>query len=1160
MTASARFAETDFPAEVEDLMSSLPADCSPSCCAVAGYAIIASPTTPHALVFAIAAGSGLDAVSIPLQPRTGRHAPALAAWTASQRGDTLLAVAVAALTRDAVLRVYRSVDVRSQTRPRADQVRVGTALASSVRLDVPPPALRVCRATDGALYVFGGRGSAAIVHDRGGRLEVHSLLRSPDAETGSIRFGAMFYSAIRSIGAVAGARDDDWEKGEGPHYIIACSPTAGAGAPGVIVVRRAGEVERWGPDGLLWTFSVFDFEGGRESTRSVLSAGVTSDDTAVLLVQSRSQSDPGHKIVCFDVRSAESTPRRTEMVVSLNDDHVDPDSQRLMVVSGDIAYFYVEAKKTMAWLSVARGVSSEGQVQGSTTVDSDLKVLSIVDASFGLLEAATTGGIAAFIHASGVWLVSSAVPAPISLDKDMPSTGLTSVAGAVPVFWRSLLQYSADQKGAAKASLLGLVKALMAEGFDVTEALSELVETISRKIIVSDHDPENAPMNLLVDTELEKKYVQHRLFLKLLTDAEVFSEVRPDAPSVTEDRIWDAMKLKSRYAIVTDGEKLASARRVRDLENRHASGEYYHRFNDAASHSLAGSDRVMGSIVSKSMRENIDEETAPIDGQSVLSAALALGGADICGRNHEKSQEDGVTRLYRYPHEFHRFLPSLDRCMSESLSRLQSEHNMADDNGAAEGAAYRRAAQNTILLSCEAAIEVVQGSREARETAVELMASLPNSMNGVDNWMSDPKTCGGVLMKIAQKALEIGARSRQSEGQQMMRAAALVIDELLSRTSFDETMTQNRAAGQVRRPGESTPQKRRRIDPIFEGTERGKEVRAALDMLRERGMDYDAFGLAEKYGDYGTMLALRVSSLDFDNFMEDGMRKFGDEFGLFCFHWLEERGQIRLLLRGQTRHPDANKGDVYVGRSDRLNALLSRYFRTERGKFSNLAWIHWISQGDADAASDCLVAQTRKISVPGKKGSAINTAALSSIAKLAMQATESRGADVGGKHKASHEYVTGRLLLTKLQAKLEPEGDTLRSSDDLIRQFIDESPTGSESLAENVVMAIEALQYLNMEATEAQNLQDYVWRRCVERQSNVWVPVVRKMSTASDVEMRQRLQDTALYRAAARLGLSEKVISEVIGRGALEASEFAKLNCVSEVARLVRVAVSLAVA
>lgn len=1158
MTASARFAETDFPAEVEDLMSSLSADSSLSCCAVAGYAIIASATSSHALVFAIAAGSGLDAVSIPLQSRLDTHAPSLAAWTASQRRDTLHLVAVAALTRDGTLRVCRSVDVRSQTRPRADQVRVGSALASSVRDDSPPPALRVCRATDGDLYIFGGRGSAAIVQDRGGRLEVHPLLRSPDAETGSIRFGAMFYSAIKSIGAAAGARDDEWENGEGAHLIVACSPTASS--PGVILVRRAGEVERWGPHGRLWNFSVFDFDGGRDSTRSVLSADVTSDDTAVLLVQSRSQTDPGHKIICLDVRSAESIPRRTEMVVSLNDDHVDPDSQCLMVVSGDIAYFYVEGKKTMAWLSVARGISSDGQVQGSTTVDSDLKVLSMVDASFGLPEAATTGGIAAFIHSAGVWLVSSSVPAPISLDKDVPSTGLTSIAGAAPVLWRCFLQYSADQKGAAKASLRGLVASLVAEGFDVTDALSELTEVTSRKIIVSDHDPDNAPMNLLIDTELEKKYAQHRIFLRLLADAEVFSEIRPDAPSVTEDRIWDAIKLKSRDVVVTDGEKLATARRVRDLENRHAAGEYYHRFNDAASHSMAGSDRAMSTIRSKSMRGNLDEEADSISGPNVLSAALALGGADISERTNRTSQDEGATRLYRYPYEFQRFLPSLDRCMSEALSHVRAEHNMSDDNGAADGAAYRRAAQNIILLSCEAAIEVVQGSREARASAMELLESLPIGMDGVGNWMSDQRACGNVLMKIAQKALDVGRRSRQPEGSQMMQAAVLVVDELLSRTHFDGGQRQNHIVDQVRRVGESTPQKRRRVDLIFEKTERGKEVRDALDMLRANGITNEAFALAEKYGDYGTMLALKVSSPDFNGFMEDGLRKFGDEFGLFSFQWLEERGQIRLLLRGRARQQGASNGSAYVNRSERLNTLLSEYFRTERASFSNLAWIHWISQGDSDAASECLVSQTKKVSVPGKKGSAINTSVLSSIAKLAIRAAEGGQSTRVAKNAADFEYASGRLLLTKLQAELDPESDTLRPCDELIREFIDKSTTGSEKLAEHVVMAIEALQYSVMDASEAQILQDYIWRRCVERQSDVWIPVAKEMATTSDVEMREMLKDTALYRAAAQTSLSENEISAIIGRGAFDASEFAKLNCTSEVARLVRATVSLAVA
>lgn len=1155
MTSSARFAETDFPAEVEDLMSSLPSDSALSCCAVAGYAVIASANCSQALVFAIAVGSALDSVSIPLQSHQDSCAPSLATWTRSQRTDSLTSVAVAALTRDGTLRVYNSVDVRSRSRPRAEQVRLGSALAASVRDDTAPPALHVCRAIDGSLYVFGGRGSGAIVHDRGGRLHVRPLFRSTDADTGSIRFGAMFYSAIKSIGAVAGGRDDDWENGTGGHEIITCKATAGQ--PGVIVVRKAGEVERWGSEGRLWSFSVFDFEGGRDSARSVLSAGVTTDDTAVLLVQSRSEVGTGHKIVCFDVRSSESIPKRTEMVVPLNDDHVDPDSQCLMVVSGDIAYFYVEGKKTMAWLSVARGVPPEGQVQGSTTVDSDLRVLSMVDASYGLPESATTGGIAAFIHASGVWLVSSSVPAPVSLDDAVPMAGLTSVAAAAPDIWRSLLQYSADQKGAAKASLRGLVKSLLAEGFDVSESLCELVRLTSRKIIVSDQDPESTPLALLIDTELQKKCVQHRMFLRYLADAEIFSGIRPDSPSVTEDRIWDAISIQSRFHVVTDGEKLASARRVRDLENRHSAGGYSYRFNGAASKGAMGSERTASDLLSRSRRGIIENEETLANSENVLKSALSLGGTEASEATHATLVDEVATRLYRFPHEFHSFLPALERCMMDSLSKMQAEQDMAADISAESWRIYRRAAENTVLLSCEAAIEVVQGSKEARSEADAIFETLPHDMDGIDNWMADSKTCGDMLMRIAQRALEIGVKGRQSDESQVTSAAFLVIDELLSRTS-EKSAWNDRSPDSGRRWGESTPQKRRRTDLAFENTTRGKEVRSALDMLRNNGMTNEAFVLAEKYGDYGTMLALKVSSSDFNQFMEDALEKFGDGFGLFSFHWLEDRGHVRLLLQGGNLHHGVR--DAHLSRSNRLNRLLSEYFRTDRAALSNLSWIHSISQGDYEAASSSLVSQTKKVSVPGREGSAINTAVLGSIAKLALRVADGDQHDRRNLNSSDYEFISGRLLLANLQGELDPNSGTLRPCNELIRELMKKSATESDRLSEQVAMAIEALQYSEIDANDAQLAMDHVWYSCVERQRNLWIPLVKSLGSTNDMEMRKTLRNTALYRAAVRVDLKEPAIAEVISRGAFDHSEFAKLGCLPEVARLMRATVSLAAA
>lgn len=1156
MAPSARFAETQLPAEVEDLLSTFPPSTIPSTAAVAGYAFLAPPNTKTGLLFAIAAGSDLDPLPIPLQPNPNSIPPSLSAWPANPPPHSTLAVALAALTPDGTLRIFPSVSLRppAQDRPRFLQVRVGSALAASVG-GVSVPATTIVRGND-MLFVFGGRGSAAVVVEGTTGLEVTELKRV-GGERGSLRFGMMFYSAIRSIGG--GGRDAEWEEGSGTYEIVG-GGACGAGE-GVMVVRKGGEVERWGADGLLRAFCVFDYAGGRDAERSVVCAKVTSDDTLVVLVRSTAEKDAGHRIVCFDIRSATEVPKRAEMDVPLGDGRDGLEGQCLMVLSADIAYFYMEVSKTLAWLSVARGVPPEGQVQGNTLVGSDMGVLSVVDAAWGVPEAGVVGGVAGFIHPTGVWLASCAVPPPMSLDREAAIDDLMSVADVADILWRAFLQFCAEQKGAARASLQGLVNFLVAEQADVREILSSVVERGSRRIIVSHQDPEQAPVALLVDTELEKKLVQHESFLKLLADTEVFSGLRPEAPSMTEDCLWNALKTSSRYVVLTDGEKLASAHRVRDLENRLSCSGYYQRFNDAASNSIIGSERIRNGVssASASRRGRVQVDNAEDEGPSVLNSALRLGGSDISGGRHARKKDESANELYRNPHEFHKFLPALERSMCEALSKLQSEHAMADDNGAADGASYRRGAQTIVLLCCEAAIYVVQGSREARETAVGLLSSLPNALSGVSNWMNDERTCGAVLMKICQKALDVGARSRESEGEQMMRAATIVVDELLSRTPFDDTVRNARRLGRLVGNVQATPRKRRRLDLIFEGTERGKELRFALDMLRKSSLDEDAFRLAEKYGDYGTMLALRVASPDFDEFMETTLRKFGDDFGLFAFRWLEERGEIRLLLRGQNMQTQNSRG-MQVGRSARLNALLSDYFQSERCNLSNLSWIHWIAQGNGAVAADDLIAQTKKVAVPEKEGSAINTPILSSIAKLAILADAEQHPDNAEKRKTDHNYLTGRLSLSKLQARLDANSDAFLPIDDLIRQFMEMESVNSDSLAEQVIMAVETLHYMDIDEDKLQSLENFVWRRCVERQSSTWIPIVNKMSTASDIEMRKNLKDTALYLAATRLSLTEVMMSDIIARGAFSSSEFEKHGCTREVTSLVKAAVSLAMA
>lgn len=1120
MSPSARFAHTDYPADVEDLLS------TPSTVAtVAGYAVVATHTSPHALLFAIAGGSSLDAVPIPLQTLSSR--PALSVWLGSKSGSAVNDIGVAVLSADGVLRVYRQVSVLQQTVPRCEEIRVGGALESSAG-DVCE-ALEVIYDGQGLLYVFGGRGSVAIVSLNEARLRVEPVVK--ERERSSSRFGTMFYSAIRSIGAGIGG-DEDWVRGAGMYKIVGF----GVVADGVVLVRQGGCVEKWCVDGMKWQFESLGLldiaEGG-----CVESAGVTTDGTVVLLTISE---ESVRSIACFDVRS--SAPERAELLLPLTEQG----SECFLAVSGDISYLYMPDTRTLAWLSVARGVPSDGQVQGSTTLETDMQVLTVVDASYGLPEAAVAGGVAACLHTTGVWLASSAVPAPMSLDADRFPSGPNSIEECVPLLWRAFLQYAADQGGAAKASLRGLVGALVAEGFDVEEALRELLRKVSRKIVVSEHDPESDPMTLLIDMELEKKQDQHRIFLSMITDGEVFAEVRPRAPSISEDRIWDAVDVDTRYAVVTDHEMLAAARRIRELENVQSEGGQFQRFNDAASASVANHDQVRG--IRPPPSASHADDSGLDDGPTVLSRALLYVGKGLSDK--PRGEREQAVGLYQYPQQMLRFLPALEKCMTEALDRLRLDQSMADGNEATEGPSYRKAARNVVSLTCEAAIDVVKGSLQAREDNMEMLSQGPNGMNGVGNWLSELTSCRRMLLKIAERSLGVAERSVEAEQKGMKRAATLVVDELLACASIE-------AASRGLFPREkmqASMNKRRRLDYNYESSAWARELRAALEMLRKSGLNEDAFRLAEKYGDYGVMLSLRVGSPEFDVFMENELARFGEGFAFYAFRWLEDRGKIHLLLRGRTIANNVGS------RSEKLTGLLSEYFKGDRKHMSNLAWMHWISVGDTGVGVDGLITQIESISKPGKEGSTANARMLSSVAKLSLLANRDEDEGRSERRIAQLNYVSARLHLTRVQETVEPMRDALAPGSTIIRKLLDEGSEKSEKLGANIVEAIYAVQACGSLGDEAANMEDVVWRRCVERQHDLWMRLVKEHASSSDTQLRKELQATALYVAARDVGLSEREIADVVDRGAFECSEFAREGCVHEITRLVKTTVSLSAA
>ena len=111
MSPSARFEEADFLLEIDDHLPY-----PHTLTAIAGYAVLASHTR-RALVFGIGADSGLDPVSLSLQPNRTNRPPSLFAWMETQHDGAAPTIGVAALTTDGVLRVFPYVVVRGAERP-----------------------------------------------------------------------------------------------------------------------------------------------------------------------------------------------------------------------------------------------------------------------------------------------------------------------------------------------------------------------------------------------------------------------------------------------------------------------------------------------------------------------------------------------------------------------------------------------------------------------------------------------------------------------------------------------------------------------------------------------------------------------------------------------------------------------------------------------------------------------------------------------------------------------------------------------------------------------------------------------------------------------------------------------------------------------------------
>lgn len=1216
------------------------------------------------------------------------------------------------------------------------------------------------------LIVYGSRGSAAHVvfsdsdsavfplphdsdhhHHHSHSSTAHTDSSSPPSQSdrGSLRFGSLFYSAIRSIGAGLGAggsgRNTDWQLGTGPYEIVKSHPLA----DGVIVVRRGGDVERWNTSRLLWTFNALTPKpvtpvGGASlssassmfsshhyhsrgssslASGSIVSSAATSENSLVLLTQSSSSMPHHHhqsssastspssqhmavqhhancQLQCYDVRSAETPPDTCHMSIAIDNSstaaHMPAAASPFGIVAcSDVVFLVNPDQGRLAWRSVARGVPADGQVIGSLDANPISDMLFLADVSRGL-HFSSTSGVAACLHHNGIMLSCFEVPAPVSEDMlAVGSSEAVTISTSLSLLWRSFLQYSAGQRGAARASLLALVNMIVAKGFDTSEALSQLVTLLSREIVTKDkgafqlnsstigassngqyrhhqRQPDRKP--LLIDSGLVRNGQAHHTLLNMLTDTELFTQVRPDAPSLAEDQIWDALDLGARYAVITDNEMLAAAHAVRQVENAESVRDQTGGFNEAAATNILSSSTTVvnqnstmkdGKVIeiARALRATLICENEELrDSLNTVNMALERVGQQLRDVQHQQQQQeqrqhqqtalsqgrvtdimsppvvstaDLATEPYRLCYDFYLFLPALDVILTQTLQRLSYDHNVpVDDEHIDNNSVYLAGARSAVSLSCEAVIAFLESAMEAREVGSTVVSRGLVGLNGLRSWLLETTEFISALQSIAKQSMVIGLKCTGRERESIMGLATLVVDKLLASArqgggaeaaaerEYDRQQKQiarsssrSRSARSATKKGSSTRHqqkhlKRRRLEARDVNSEWRRLLKSCMRLLRDHDLDDEAFRLAEKYGDYDTMMALQVNSDHFNAFMEKSIGIFGAEFARFAFQWLEERGHIELLLRGRSEVGDDTVVKQSYCEREPIKTMLSDYFcdndsigaaaadnqmsptaassLASRGQ--NLSWMHWLAIGDVNRGAQALEVQMNGCAKPHKPASRGNTMFLSSITKLAAYCavqlqqqqytnnnpgdnTANTGIDTANIEENSKrlEVASARIGLLAYQKVAfddadgngDGEGDgDLRSGTEIIRGLVDACDADSATLAMRVSTALDAARLCMVVNDDGWGQRDYVWRRCVERQSADWLAFAQDAYAWTDVELRSNLGRTALYKAARDNKLNEHHVEEMLARGILDGGDVEQSGVIEQVSELMKTTVALA--
>jgi hypothetical protein len=934
----------------------------------------------------------------------------------------------------------------------------------------------------------------------------------------------------------------------------------------------------------------------------VLGGDVSSEAVVVVVLMFQLGGRAHAAIVAVDGRGAEP-PDEAGLYVDLGALVCEPEDIR-MVLSADVAYVFLGSAGVVQWSSVSRGVAADGQVRGQYEVSVDTMFLGAVDCVRGLGAAdVPVGGCAGFVQVDSMVTMSARVPAPLGVDVVAVGGGAADegvdvgvgvgvgVEAGVGLLWRAHLQYAGEQYGAAQATLATLLaSSLDGGGRPAVAAVDEAVLATSRAIVDTPPSASDdaSPLSLLIDAQLEDKVSRHAQLLGMLADARLLASCEYDGAG-GGDRLWDLLSDAARAAVVAHAEKLAAAHRLRAVENANASRTRSHWVGGGTS-TAAGSERsfaasaqtMTASVFGSAVEDDLTDEPGEEGARSIVAEALRLAGAEALDAISVDPQaraavDDAEVVMYGLASQFERFLPALRSCVVAAVARAVEDGAggaMEDeDRGAAAASRMRRLACRDILLASDAALAVVDAAREVREEAQASHSFDLATMEPSGGWSCHPVLSRAVLNDLIAAALAAAKSCRPGDAKVLRKCAVSVSNALLecARSAHLEEQLRSGSPG-----GNSakSPSKRRRLAKAAEmDTIWGVERRAALAVLREHKLVADAFDLARKFEDFGMMLALKCRSDDFDAFVESAVEEFGREFAHFAFEWLETRGEVRLLIFGQAG--PAGSGSASGGggggggcRSPAVKNLLVSYFSRDRRDVSNLSWMLQLASGEFEQAAAGLARQAAAVGVPGKQASLPNAKVLLSVAKLALHAVapppDAAAAGFEGDRCKKADGVLAadvdrRLYLLRAQSRLDGDADVILPVDELVQRFLAAAPVDSGSLAEAVVLALEALDRSHAPAAAARNLRDLVWRQCIERQAHHWLPLLNGTRALGDAELRRALSNTALYEAACRTSLRRADAHDLVSRGALDIAEVdgaAKTG--GQLGRLVQTTVGLA--